>query len=200
MEDKRSCWTPSNFGRHDSFYKTIGISLLNAEKSMFETGDVSEAHKQFRISSSTVPVEVLESYLEDLLSLNVSDVSLSIHTGKVSLASIEMNILFPFAALLIFLVYSLQERFAFSWNYVLCLIALVAVFLLYAAPRSKTKRRFMFAQILSREISRRRGQGDSDFNSTSSGKSILESIFDWKKGTSQGAARKIHGASRTIFH
>ena len=190
MAKDKSNWAPSKSDRHNRLYKAVGSSLLEVERLVLKNRvSVKEAQDEFRISTSTVPVEVLESFLEDLLSLGSSDKSLYIHPGRISLASIGLSFLLPFAAFLIFVIFALQQEFEFNWTYSLCLAGFVTLALLYAAPRSKTRRRFMFAQILSREISRRRGQGDSDYSST--GKVIFGSFFDWRKGTSQGAARSI---------
>ncbi len=118
--------------------------------------------KDFSAAVSFVPVEVLETYLDDLLDLGVSDESLFIRKSKPCWRG--RLFLFVLAAALV--------TAGFVWHGDLTMAFMPAVlavtFLagiastLYFLPRTKAIRRFSFATVVSREIGQRRGPGKTE--------------------------------------
>lgn len=140
-------------------YRTIGRALVDYEQSSCAAFiPTSRGLKAFATSVSFVPVEVLETYLDDLLDLGVSDESLFIKKSKLSWRGRLMLGILGCALL----------GAASVWHGDLTatlMPALLAVtFLagigttLYFLPRTKAIRRFRFATLVSREIGNRRGQ------------------------------------------
>ena len=144
-------------------YRMIGRGLLAYESGACAALIPSaRSLRDFSAAVSFVPVEVLETYLDDLLDLGVSDESLFIKKSKPSWRGRSFPII-----LLVALSGALSV-----WHGDLTaalMPALLAVtFLagigstLYFLPRTKAIRRFSFATVVSREIGQRRGQGKSE--------------------------------------
>jgi len=146
-------------------YQQIGKALLTYEQVL--CGALIPAPrlvKEFSAGVSFVPVEVLESYLDDLLDLNVCDESLFIKVRTAKRAMVLM------ATALV----GLSGAF-FVWQgeltAALLPALLVTTFLagigsaMYFLPRTKVIRRFSFATVLSREIASRRGIDKADMGS-----------------------------------
>ncbi len=144
-------------------YRMIGRGLLACERGACAPIIPSARNlREFSAAVSFVPVEVLETYLDDLLDLGVSDESLFIKKPKLSWRGRTL-----LAVLAIALVGSI-----FVWHGDLTKAltpALLAVTFLagiastmYLLPRTKAIRRFSFATVVSREIGQRRGQGKTE--------------------------------------
>ncbi len=130
-----------------AYERRVGGALIPAQRYM----------KDFRRGVSFVPVEVLESYLDDLLDLSVSDESLFIK--KSSLSSKAVGLVGLCAATVGYVVWVGREA---EQAVSLSALVLVAFFAglasaLYFLPRTKVLRRFSFATLVSREIAARRG-------------------------------------------
>lgn len=144
-------------------YQSVGKGLLEYERKISRRlyGVLSSSYKldqQFSAAVSFVGVEVLESYLDDLLDLNVTDESLFILRPWASWQRISFGVSLGVIALLGMASYSLLEEgglalFSCAASLSLAMICTVLICL----PRPKILRRFGFATLLSHEILRRRG-------------------------------------------
>jgi len=165
-------------------YQQIGKALLTYEQVL--CGALIPAPrlvKEFSAGVSFVPVEVLESYLDDLLDLNVCDESLFIKVRTAKRAMVLM------ATALV----GLSGAF-FVWQgeltAALLPALLVTTFLagigsaMYFLPRTKVIRRFSFATVLSREIASRRGLDKTDMGSFA-GRLLIGEV--WKTRDRQSA-------------
>ncbi len=146
-------------------YQQVGKALLAYEQVLCGALiPASRLVKEFAAGVSFVPVEVLESYLDDLLDLNVCDESLFIKARPAKRAM----------ALMATALIALSGAF-FVWHgeltAALLPALLVTTFLagissaMYFVPRTKVIRRFSFATVLSREIASRRGLDKTDMGS-----------------------------------
>jgi hypothetical protein len=104
-----------------------------------------------------VPVEALESYLDDLLDLAVHDDSLFIRKSQP--AKRALFLLGLCCATLSYLVFATVTGAASAALPLLIVVTFCAGIgsALYFLPRTKVLRRFSFATVISREIARRRG-------------------------------------------
>ena len=172
-------------------YRTIGRELLAFEQANRLYGYRSfRAFTAFREGVVFVSVEVLESYLEDLLDLEVPEEKLCIQreaarfrglpalcfSGMVTGLGIGLFAARTGASLLLSsaLAVAIAAPFAILWHF---------------SPRSRVTRRMLFARVLSQEISRRRGRDKDE------GAGIMFERFMAKKGAGsmQGAARGSFG-------
>ncbi len=164
-------------------YQTVGTELIKIES----RGGIGS----FREGVSFVPVEVLESYLEDLLDLGVKEETLFINRDFVWYRSRQLLAVGLGVALGVGLyAASTGATLAVSSGLAAVLCVPLAV-LFHGAPKIGLVRRMSFAQILSGEISRRRGR-DRDSDATS------RSLFQEVLGRSSRAP--LQGAARNIFH
>lgn len=167
-----------------SHYQTVGIELLRIES----RGGIGS----FREGVAFVPVEVLESYLEDLLDLGVKEETLFISRDFQWFRSRHVLAAGLFAALGTGL-YAASTGASLPVSF--CLSALLSIpcaILFHGAPKIGLVRRMSFAQILSGEISRRRGRDrDSD---TESSRSLFREVL--------GGPRRapLQGAAKNLFH
>ncbi|RMG42545.1 MAG: hypothetical protein D6719_06195 [Candidatus Dadabacteria bacterium] len=169
-------------------YQMIGTGLLRWEAS-------SEAPElralTFRRDVAFVPVEVLESYLEDLLDLSVEEDRLFIRDdrGENTWQVASLIVVVTLALLCIY--------FIFTTAAILPVIKLASSAAIISGviwvffPRGREIRRMDFARVLNREINRRRG-GDSD-------KAIEDSRDVLGKLLGDGP-RFTEGAAFEIFH
>lgn len=141
-------------------YRTIGGGCLKFEmNSGFYAAQVERAAGEFQETVSFVPVEVLESFLEDLLNPEVPQDSLFI-ADKTPAFWFSLQRQLPFVALL---AAAAAVLYAASW-YGPLLMAVVVVLLLalglaiyWHLSSRESARRMRFAQLLWHEIARRRG-------------------------------------------
>ena len=144
-------------------YSTIGAALITLEHygsfSLVQRG--ASAEKIFREEVTFTPVEVLESYFDDLLDPEVSDerLSIALRSWGQRVASNLVSILGLFGAMLSGL-YAATLGTSLSFSFFIALaLAVPFATMLYLSAGGST-RRLRFAQVLSREISRRRGSPD----------------------------------------
>lgn len=139
-------------------YRQTGIALLAYEQIL--GGALIPAQRlvrEFSAGVSCVPVEVLESYLDDLLDLGVSDESLFIkkaRPAKRAIALVAISICALFGALFV-----LEGEITMAFLPALLVVAFLGGIgsAMYFVPRTKVIRRFSFATVVSQEIAQRRG-------------------------------------------
>jgi hypothetical protein len=157
-------------------YRVIGAELLRYESGTRSYGYQSfSAFSGFREGVAFLSVEVLESYLEDLLDIDISDDALFIRlkgfrvrsthwalAGLLGAVTVGLYAASGGASLLLSLGVTITLAFPFAivWHF---------------APRDGLTRRVGFAQILSHEIARRRG-GDDGRPKTLTPSALLEKL------------------------
>jgi hypothetical protein len=141
-----------------SHYRQVGAALLRYETVVCGSLLPGQRYvREFGLAVAFVPVEVLESYLDDVLDLGVNDESLFI--SKTRPAKRAMFLVVLCLATISYLGYA---AFTGESNTAWPLLTVVAFSAgigsaLYFLPRTKALRRFSFATVMSREIARRRG-------------------------------------------
>ncbi|NMC62477.1 MAG: hypothetical protein GYA55_04845 [SAR324 cluster bacterium] len=173
-------------------YKCIASSLLlyEAERASFLSKDV-ECYKHFRESVSFIPVEILESYLDDLMDLSISDEKLFL---KKEIITHENKLLFVvlYGSIATLLFVLLQGRMLLL---AACMLSLC--FLLFAPEwyrsRIYAERRLKFARLLSQEINRRRGKDHGSQNP-------LYEAFNWRQFFSSTKPSQMPGAAYELWH
>jgi hypothetical protein len=123
----------------------------------------TKAHSQeFSHGVAFVPVEVLESYLDDLLDLGVSDESLFIKKPRPAKRALALLLLClaTFGGVLYSMAVGPFEVPMPALLIVTFLAGIGSAF--YFVPRTKVLRRFGFATIVSQEIAARRGHDRTD--------------------------------------
>jgi hypothetical protein len=144
-------------------YRHTGLALLNHEGWMYGAlGPSSINSREFSHGVAFVPVEVLESYLDDLLDLGVSDESLFIKKPRPSKRAVALLAVCLLA--LLGAVFSLTVGSVEIPIPALLLVTFLAGIgsTFYFLPRTKILRRFGFATVVSREIAARRGHDRTD--------------------------------------
>ena len=169
-------------------YKTVGHALLSVEH--LSDAYRSGAQRNFEEDVAFIPLEVLESYLEDLLDLEITDGQLFIvrEPGLRPSLGLSGAMLSMVAAV---------AMFAFTGNLVLlagfAFVSLMSFLLHMAETPHGAVRRVSFARVLSCEVSRRRGEGgDAHHFAWTSTRFDIKGLFGQSEGTAiHGAARKI---------
>ena len=157
-------------------YRTIGLELMRYESGTSAYGYQSfSAFTHFREGVSFIQVEVLESYLEDLLDLEITEDTLFIRLAGFRVRSIHWSLAGLLGALTIGL-YAASRGASLPLSFGLTVaLALPFAAMWHFAPRDGLARRLGFAQLLSHEIARRRG-GDSERPTTLSPVALLEKL------------------------
>jgi hypothetical protein len=171
-------------------YERIG-SELSALDFGFSRYGFSKNNDNFRVGVSSVPVEVLESYCEDLLDIEVAD-------EKLFICRRSLGNLFQILSIL-----GLTGAFAWglwsvargaspvvSFFFTIFMAAPFAV-LWHFSPRMQLMRRLGFARILSQEIFRRRGGGKGE----GARASVLSELL-----SPRNARATLQGAAKIIYH
>jgi len=141
-------------------YITIGQELLKFEKNRVGYSyKIFTAYTLFREGIAFVPVEVLESYLDDLLDLEISDKSLKIELDGVG-KSAGWFLLALTVAFLSLAAYLISRSGAPLLLFIALTFLASLPFMLVAQQfcLDRAARRMQFAKVLKHEISRRRGQ------------------------------------------
>ena len=160
-------------------YRLIGRELICVESS----GTVAS----FREGIASVPLEDLESFLEDLLDLSVQEEVLGIQRDRpwfYSLKVLSFGILGAVAGGL----YCVSVGASVLSSFSLTLI-LGAPFgsILYLTPRIGLMRRMRFARIVSSEVNRRRGKDENNRNPLF----LFSDVLKTSKNPAAGTARTI---------
>ena len=177
-------------------YQIIGRELVRFEVYERSTGLASLcSYSGFREGVAFVNVEVLEAYLDDLLSPQASDDTLFIRRE----VSRWNHFYFPIFGLLLAMgAGAAAAKLALSAVSAICVSVLVALpfaCVLYCAPRTGLRRRMVFAQMVSDEVLRRRGRGRDNDGFGSARQSEIERIMDRRLGR-----MPLHGAARVTVH
>jgi|GEM_PF-854987 len=144
-------------------YRMIGRGLLSYESGACAPLIPSQRSlRNFSAAVAFVPVEVLETYLDDLLDLGVSDESLFIKKPKTCWGGRAILTVLGLALCGAASVWfgNLTTAFMPALLAITFLAGIAST--LYFLPRTKAIRRFSFATVVSREIGHRRGQDKSD--------------------------------------
>ena len=176
-----------------SHYQVIGHELVQYERSQtFFSNSREIAFQQFRSAVSFVQVEVLESYLDDLLDLEVNDEVLFIQQSEKRFKNVTLRTLqlLGFMAAMGLGIYAASCAVALHISFLLALAAAAPFFLVgFALPRPAA-RRLSLAKILSREISRRRGGREDDA-------APIKRALEMKRWSSARASQPATGSSRS---
>lgn len=137
-------------------YRTIGSALCDFEESERSEGDF----RVFKAATVFVPVEVLESYLEDLLDSKKLDTSLFIDREMPFYGRSQFLILGVLAALSLGL-FLISADFSYLASLLVSfIVALPCLLAFQILPTRGAVRRLRLARVLSRLISKRRGRDD----------------------------------------
>jgi len=171
-------------------YSIVGLELLRYEEK--QAMDLSRA--AFRQGVCCVPVEVLESYLEDLLDLEVTEESLFIvqqKAGQVSNLLMIGGLLL--AGIISFLVAQSAGSLLSAFVLMFALCAPLGFLIFQYGPKERVVRRLKFARVVSLEVARRRGRGRGPvIRSSSLVGGILRPAFQQGRRISENAFRLIH--------
>ena len=175
----------SNFSQH---YKVIGQELSGFDCASRYSYDLLPAFTEFREGVAFVPVEVLESYLEDLLDPNKSCQELSI----VDAACLRRRLALPLIGLAFVVACGIHfagQGVAIPAALGITLISAVPFgAMLHLAVTYDSRRRMKFAQVVSREIARRRGE-DRDGRGMTRSQLMFGEFFRQHPGQQQSAAK-----------
>ncbi len=181
--------TPSPFAGCNRLleqYRQTGAALIRYERNLFGTLVPGQRQlKDLSVAVSFVPVEVLESYLDDLLDLGVSDESLFIKRPQPSVKALTIGILGAIT-LVVGLATELPDT-STAWGFPLLLVLMFCAGLasaFYFLPRTKIVRRFGFATAVSRVIASRRGHDKTDIGNYTT-QFIIRGL--WAKPEAPGA-------------
>jgi len=177
-----------------SQYSCIGAELLKYEASTRRYGYGSfSAFSHFRQGVSFVSLEVLESYLEDLLDLDVSEERLFINRESPNLKWIFVSLLGLSGATSLGLYAASTGASLYASFALTAALALPFAVLWNYAPRGGVTRRMGFAQIVSHEVSRRRGSDKGPRES-------IEPQFAFSDLIAQKTPGSARSAAFTIYH
>lgn len=139
-------------------YQQIGRGLLAYEARVGGALiPVQRYVRDFSHSVAFVSVEVLESYLDDLLDISVCDESLFIRKSRLSKRAFALLLISVAAvATIVWIGRGAEQPFSVPTLVTVAFMAGLSS-ALYFLPRAKVLRRFSFATLVSREIARRRG-------------------------------------------
>lgn len=139
-------------------YRQVGSALLCYERVVCGSLLPGQRYvRDFGHAVAFVPVEVLESYLDDLLDLGVNDESLFIRKTRPAKRAVFLVVLCIATILYLgYLAFTGDSNAAWPLLTVVAFSAGIGS-ALYFLPRTKALRRFSFATVMSREIARRRG-------------------------------------------
>lgn len=179
--DSSSIWN-----RIDSQYKTIGSALLAYERSARAIPARPERLVlELRENLAFTQVEILESYLEDLLDLDRSESELFIDRSFILSRSVPLSLSGLFSAVFIGM-YLVGEGIPLAASSAISsLLSVPFLVLFYVSPRGALARRLMFAQVLSLEIARRRGRDKGEAPRGFSPSLIVGGLFQSKLRPSQ---------------
>ncbi len=185
----RNAWS-NRFGgceRLRNQYRMIGDALCEYEQQAPSFRSPSkETLRSFQQALVFVPVEVLESYCEDLLNLEIRQERLFIGPKTVSSNGWIVSIIGSLGALAIGLYAASRGSSLFVSFGLTVLLALPFAVLWHLATRNGSLRRFQFAQIVSQEIERRKG-GKGGM-SVAQGSGLIGGFFPGKVDSSRGNA------------
>ena len=154
-----------------SQYNIIGTALTDCEKLTNRFHNNSQIYKKFHETVFFIPVEVLESYREDLLDIDITESKLFINqksiTDKFSsyfnLTSLSFLLLFIIS--LSFGIYNLfQSGSVFTSLIISSVVLLPYIFFIDLVPNNKIIRRVRMSKIIMQEINSRKGSKNTKVN------------------------------------
>lgn len=147
-------------------YRTVGRMLMRYERSSLPFQGVKQRlPREFSCELANIPVEVLESYLDDLVDIGVTDESLFIKRNiRSALGAYSVLALVAVCGTFhvwdrLSVVPSMTIPVSFFFVVMFLAGSISGVYLL---SRTKMLRRYTFANLLTHEIEKRRGRGTSD--------------------------------------
>jgi len=179
-------------------YQQTGRALLDYERRL--CGALIPGprfSREFGHAVAFIPVEVLESYLDDLLDVGVSDDSLFISKLKPAKRALALSAIGVTA-----LGASAFEVSGGATLASLTTLILVTFFsglgaAVYFIPRMKVIRRFSFATVVSGEIARRRGHDRTNVGGFAT-RLLMRDL--WQRGEAQGSSLPPHPARLAVRH
>jgi len=189
--DNREQENPHVWGssRLTAQYRSIGTELLSYEHATSRRYGFRSfsAFTSFREGVSFVPLAVLESYLEDLLDLDITESTLFIERTGHSLRAAHLSLVGLLGAVVTGLYGASSGASLVLSLGITIALALPFAVMWHFAPREGLARRVGFAQILSHEIARRRGHEDQGGRGPGIGASLV--LRELLPGRSTGSAR-----------
>jgi len=168
-------------------YQIIGLALLAYEEQregLLSKAEVCE--KSFREGVAFVPVEVLESYLDDLMDLGVEDERLFLKRPRQELIRFLWSLAF-LAIGSVVLILLLGNTIYMALSVAALAAALYLPF--WQRSRSQVIRRLKLARVVTKEVNRRRGRDDMPLTP-------IHSDFHWKEFFSRGRTSSFPGAAQ----
>jgi len=175
--------------RLDGQYRIIGLGLSAIEEQHGRFGRVTrESQEQFHTTVAFLPVEVLESYLEDLLEVGTSSEQLYLKRDSVG-RWLGISAFLGLAGALVAGLWNAASGASLLLSFLLSvLIASPFAIVWHLSSKESYLRRLRLARVVSQEISSRRGSGaDSDVRRVTT---LLPDLFSARSSTtrSQGSA------------
>lgn len=181
IDSQRAVWN-----KFDSQYRTIGASLLAYERSARSISARPERMvSDLRGNLAFVQVEMLESYLDDLLDLEVPEAKLFIDRHYILSRSVPLSLAGLFSSVLIGLYLAGEGIPLAAASGISSFLSMPFLVLFYVSPRGALARRLMFAQVLSLEVARRRGRDKGEAPRGFSPSVIIGGILQGKLRASQ---------------
>lgn len=170
-------------GRLLSHYSQVGSALLRCESKISRRGygfigSTESTDREFAVLVTSVPLEVLESYLDDVLDPDISDEQLFISICRSTARRLGV-LMVVFGAIGYFLSeYAKQSYTSLARVGVISCIIFSVLAGAFLIPRTSGIRRFAFATLISREITRRRGNDGTARQELATGNSKKSFLFD----------------------
>jgi hypothetical protein len=170
-------------------YAAVGRALLAVEQQIFSRRN----QLLFRESVAFVPVEVLDSYLEDLLDTSVVDEKLFIERERGWLTN-HLVLLLGLGIALVLGYFAYTQGASESLSATLSLLLFLPLLgAWYLSPRAGLLRRMAFARVVSREVAYRRGQdGDSEQILIRKSRGLSSWLASAQTTSGSGAAKVFH--------
>lgn len=173
-------------------YSDIGQALLGCEQLPRVKGVArhEDLAKLFQQEVVFIPTEVLEAYLDDLLNLGKTEKELYIIPEKSCMIRRKTCVLLAaITVAAVFLGVWMDGYFAMAMPVAVALGAIFSL-LWIVVPYSSMSRRIKFAQIVSQEVTRRRGDASSSRGRRLSTRQVIEQLLSGAEPEQlQGAAR-----------
>lgn len=174
-------------------YQTIGSELCNLDTGWARYG-LTRNYENFRLGVTVVPIEVLESYFDDLLEIDVPEERLFIKRRTVS-HMFQIFAIVGLVAAFAWGLWSVARGASPIVSFVLTIFMSAPFAILWHfSPRLQLIRRLGFARIVSQEIFRRRGGGKDE----SAGRNRPATVIGELLSTPTGPT--VPGAARTLIH
>lgn len=175
-----------------SHYQRLGDELCALDSGLSRYGFLRD-YDNFRVGVATVPVEVLESYFEDLLDIDVPEERLFINRRNLGFFFQVLSIL-GLAAAFGWGLWSVARGASLIVSFAMTFFMSAPFAILWHfSPRMQLMRRIGFARVVSQEIFRRRGGERGDDHG--SAPSVISTFLGGR-----GARPSLPGAARKIYH